>query len=95
MNKYEKWSQNGSRNEVVFEVRGGFWTSFFDEKRHPRKVSEMRPQRWPKGIPNGANWVQNGTQMAPRYIPMVIGLITNRKWTSKCPALLLLAPLGP
>ena len=87
MKNDEKWSQNGSQNDEAFEVRGGFWTSFFDEKRHPRKVSEMRPQRWPKGIPNGANWIQNGTQMAPRNIPMVIGLITGRKWTPKCPAL--------
>ena len=68
---------------------------FLMKKRTPPKVSEMRPQRWPKGIPNGANWIQNGTQMAPRNIPMVIGLITGQKWTSKCPALLLLAPLGP
>ena len=95
MKNDEKWSQNGSQNGLRFEVRGGFWTSFFDEKRHPRKVSEMRPQRWPKGIPNGANWVQNGTQKAPRYIPMVIGLITGRKWISKCTVLLLLPPLGP
>ena len=64
-----------------------FGPPFLMKKRHPRKVSEMRPQRWPKGIPNGANWIQNGTQMAPRNIPMVIGLITGRKWTPKCPAL--------
>ena len=72
-----------------------FGPPFLMKKRTPPKVSEMRPQRWPKGIPNGANWIQNGTQMAPRNIPMVIGLITGRKWTPKCPALLLLAPLGP
>jgi len=54
MKNDEKWNQNGSQNEVVFKIRVVFGHPFLMKKRTPRKVSEMRSQRWPKGIPNGA-----------------------------------------
>ena len=95
MKNDENWSQNGSQNEVGFEIRGVPGPPFSMKKGTPKKESQMRAPREPRGSPNGAKWTHNGAQMAPRINPMVIGLISGRKWTSKCPALLLLAPLGP
>ena len=95
MKNDEKWSQNGSQNEVPFKVRGVPGPPFSMKKGTPKKESQMRAPREPRGSPNGAKWTHNGAQMAPRINPMVIGLITGRKWISKCTVLLLLPPLGP
>ena len=95
MKKYEKWSQNGSQKTPCFKVRVVPGPPFSMKKRTPKRESQMRAPREPQESFNGAKWTHNAAKMAPRINPMVIGLITGRKWTSKCPALLLLAPLGP
>ena len=95
MTNNENESQNGSQNEVRFDVRPPPGTVPGREKTDPPK--RERNER-PKVAPREPKWSKLDPKLYPNNtgnIPMVIGLITGRKWTSKCTALLLLAPLGP